>query len=117
MEHKNTASTEKATTDKANATTQEQDEFKNLIPGRDLKIMRIAAGKTTAQMASEVGVKSRKTIENWESSLSTPSINQWMQYCFLTGHNPAAVIIETQKRNAEDPTKKLDIDLKACKQL
>ena len=112
MEHKNTTAADKATT-----APQRQDDIKNVIPGRDLKIMRISVGKTTAQMASEIGVKSRKTVENWEASSSTPSINQWMQYCFLTGHDPAKVIIETEKRNAEDPTKKLDIDLKACKQL
>lgn len=111
MEHKNIT-----TADKTTATPQVHEDINNVIPGRDLKIMRVSVGKTTAQMASEVGVKSRKTIENWEASVSTPSINQWMEYCFLTGHDPAAVIIETQKRNAEDPTKKLDINLEACKQ-
>lgn len=51
------------------------------LVGRDLKLMRLGAELTTSKMAEYIGVKSRKTIENWESDQSEPGINQFIKFC------------------------------------
>ena len=45
------------------------------ITGADLRKMRQDAGLTTVKMAKLANVKTRKTYENWEKEIGSPSIN------------------------------------------
>lgn len=51
------------------------------MTGRDLRRMRLSAHRTTSDMAKIAGVKTRKTYENWEKNVGTPSINQFVAMC------------------------------------
>ncbi|TDF36676.1 XRE family transcriptional regulator [Alteromonadaceae bacterium M269] len=51
------------------------------MTGRDLRRMRLNAHRTTSDMARIAGVKTRKTYENWEKNVGTPSINQFVAMC------------------------------------
>lgn len=62
------------------------------ITGHDLKRMRIKTGKTTEQVKDIVGIKSRKTIENWEAGRSEPSHNQFIQLSIAYGYDTAKLI-------------------------
>lgn len=58
------------------------------IFGKDLRAMRMLAGKTTVAMAKAAGVKTRKTYENWEKNQGTPNVNQFFdmaKFCGLDG--------------------------------
>lgn len=50
------------------------------IKGIDLRCMRLAANKTTLEMAEKVGVK-RATYENWEKDIGSPNMNQFLELC------------------------------------
>ncbi|NQZ83266.1 MAG: helix-turn-helix transcriptional regulator [Colwellia sp.] len=57
----------------------------NIIRGDDLKRMRLAANKTTVDIAKVIGV-SRITYENWEKDIGQPKINQFLiigSYCSI----------------------------------
>lgn len=101
--------------DKQHSRSQRKKRSEKIIAGRDLKMMRLAARKTTHQMAELLGVKSRKTIENWEAESSEPQIGVFMMLCMDTGYNPGLVLDEIFKRNEADPTQTWDIDLDNCK--
>jgi len=45
------------------------------IMGSDLRAMRMVSGLTTVAMSKAAGVKTRKTYENWEKNVGTPSVN------------------------------------------
>ena len=60
--------------------------------GKDLKAMRVTSDFTTSMMAEFMGVKSRKTIENWEAENSEPSINQFLKYCHVCKEEPEKLI-------------------------
>lgn len=60
---------------------KEYDSPATIIVGRDLKLMRISAKVTTSIAAEYMGIRSRKTIENWESGASSPNIQQFMLLC------------------------------------
>ena len=86
----------------------------NIIRGRDLKLMRVQAKLTTGDMAQFLGIRSRKTIENWESERCVPSINQYILYCKFCDFHPGVVLEKIMQRNAsDDPQAK--INLANCK--
>ncbi len=62
------------------------------VSGADLRCMRLRSGKTTAQMASYAGVKTRKTYENWEKGQSIPSINQYIAIAHGCGFDVVKLI-------------------------
>ncbi len=75
-----------------------------IITGTDLRIMRLRAGKTTVQMAEFAGVKTRKTYENWEKNVGSPSMNQFLAMSMACGFKPAELIkmyIERDNADAE----------------
>ncbi|MDP5032070.1 MAG: helix-turn-helix domain-containing protein [Paraglaciecola sp.] len=51
------------------------------ITGSDLRKMRLDAGLTTVKMAKLANVKTRKTYENWEKNVGSPSMNQFIAMC------------------------------------
>ena len=51
------------------------------ITGADLRKMRQDAGLTTVKMAKLANVKTRKTYENWEKEIGSPSMNQFIAMC------------------------------------
>ncbi|MCC2607301.1 helix-turn-helix domain-containing protein [Planctobacterium marinum] len=75
-----------------------------IITGTDLRIMRLRAGKTTVQMAEFASVKTRKTYENWEKNVGSPSMNQFLAMSMACGFKPAELIkmyIERDNSDAE----------------
>lgn len=63
-----------------------------IISGSDLRAMRMVSGKTTVAMAQAAGVKTRKTYENWEKNISSPSVNQFMAMAKACGLSAAEFI-------------------------
>ncbi|UAA38194.1 helix-turn-helix transcriptional regulator [Paraneptunicella aestuarii] len=62
------------------------------VSGSDLRKIRMLAGKTTKQMAELAGVKTRKTYENWEKDIGTPSFNQFVSLIDSCGFKPADIV-------------------------
>lgn len=62
------------------------------ITGSDLRKMRQEAGLTTVQMANLAEVKTRKTYENWEKNVGSPSMNQFIAMCAGCNYNSHAVV-------------------------
>ena len=62
------------------------------VSGSDLRKIRMLAGKTTKQMAELAGVKTRKTYENWEKDIGTPSFNQFVELVKSCGFKPAEIV-------------------------
>lgn len=62
------------------------------ITGSDLRKMRLEAGLTTVQMAKLAGVKTRKTYENWEKNVGSPSMNQFIAMCTGCNFNSSAIV-------------------------
>lgn len=73
-----------------------------IITGTDLRIMRLRAGKTTVQMAEFAGVKTRKTYENWEKNVGSPSMNQFLSMSMACGFKPAELIKMYIERDNSD---------------
>ena len=65
-----------------------------IIQGHDLKYIRVQAKITTSIMAEYLGLKSRKTIENWESETSEPSINKYILFCKFADVHPGKTPLE-----------------------
>lgn len=88
-----------------------------IIVGRDLKLMRLQAKITTSIAAEYMGIKSRKTIENWESDSSSPSIQQLMLLCRYYDFHSWKVIAQCMDRSrTHNPLENYqDIDLDACR--
>ncbi len=63
-----------------------------IITGTDLRRMRLKAKKTTVQMAEFASVKTRKTYENWEKNIGSPSMNQFLAMATACGFQPAELI-------------------------
>ncbi len=62
------------------------------ITGADLRKMRLEAGLTTVQMAKLAEVKTRKTYENWEKNVGSPSMNQFIAMCTGCNFNSSAIV-------------------------
>ena len=62
------------------------------IMGSDLRAMRMVSGLTTVAMSQAAGVKTRKTYENWEKNVGTPSVNQFIAMAAACGLKASEVI-------------------------
>lgn len=94
----------------------EYDSEVPIIMGRDLKKMRIHADVTTSVAAEYMGIKSRKTIENWESGQSSPKISQFLilcRYYDLDASKITALCLE-RARNNQQMENYQEIDMAAC---
>lgn len=69
------------------------------INGSDLRKMRQEAGLTTVQMANLAEVKTRKTYENWEKNVGSPSMNQFIAMCAGCNYNSSAIVKMAVERN------------------
>lgn len=58
------------------------------LTGRHLKKIRLVCGLTIPDMRRIVGVKSRKTIMNWEKDIGTPDVNQVFAIMDNLGFSP-----------------------------
>lgn len=76
--------------------------MQKIISGLELRKIRIEAGLTTSVVAAEVGVKSRKTIENWERDFCEPTINQFLKYCHACSTHPDEVVANIFKNLTSD---------------
>ncbi len=68
------------------------------ITGADLRKMRLEAGLTTVQMAKLAEVKTRKTYENWEKNVGSPSMNQFISMCTGCNFNSSAIVKMAMER-------------------
>jgi transcriptional regulator with XRE-family HTH domain len=62
------------------------------ISGADLRKMRLDAGLTTVKMAKLAKVKTRKTYENWEKNIGSPSMNQFIAMCVGCNYNSSKFV-------------------------
>ncbi len=62
------------------------------IKGTDLRKMRLDAGLTTVKMAELAEVKTRKTYENWEKNIGSPSLNQFIAMCVGCNYNSSKFV-------------------------
>ena len=63
------------------------------IMGSDLRAMRMVSGLTTVAMSKAAGVKTRKTYENWEKNVGTPSVNQFIAMAKACGLKASEIIM------------------------
>jgi len=63
------------------------------IMGSDLRAMRMVSGLTTVAMSKAAGVKTRKTYENWEKNVGTPSVNQFIAMAAACGLKASEIIM------------------------
>ena len=74
------------------------------IKGADLRKMRLDAGLTTVKMAELAKVKTRKTYENWEKNIGSPSMNQFIALCIGCNYNSSKFVklaVEHQDTNED----------------
>ena len=71
------------------------------ITGSDLRAMRRVAGHTTMFMAKAAGVKTRKTYENWEKNIGTPSVNQFLAMVASCGFKPSEIISHYEEDSSQ----------------
>lgn len=69
------------------------------ITGADLRKMRLTAGFTTVKMAELASVKTRKTYENWEKNVGSPSMNQFIAMCNGCNVDSSVFVNMATKRN------------------
>jgi transcriptional regulator with XRE-family HTH domain len=62
------------------------------ISGADLRKMRLDARLTTVKMAKLAKVKTRKTYENWEKNIGSPSMNQFIAMCVGCNYNSSKFV-------------------------
>lgn len=72
----------------------------HLVTGTDLRSMRLKGRQTTVEMAELVGIKTRKTIENWETNKGQPSLNQFILLALKSGFEPGLLISEYLRRGS-----------------
>jgi DNA-binding XRE family transcriptional regulator len=77
------------------------------ITGSDLRKMRQDAGLTTVKMANLASVKTRKTYENWEKEIGSPSMNQFIAMCVGCNYNASKFVKLVIER--KDNTQQLNI--------
>ncbi|MFQ3219372.1 MAG: DNA-binding XRE family transcriptional regulator [Paraglaciecola sp.] len=77
------------------------------ITGSDLRKMRQDAGLTTVKMAKLASVKTRKTYENWEKEIGSPSMNQFIAMCVGCNYNSSKFVKLAIER--QDNTQQLNI--------
>ncbi|MDW7549619.1 helix-turn-helix transcriptional regulator [Pseudoalteromonas sp. SCSIO 43201] len=74
--------------------------FKNSITGDDLRALRKRKGVTMQQMADKIGV-SLRTIENWETDVGQPRINQFLEICIYCSVDIKGLIAQIRQSEAE----------------
>ncbi|UAA37295.1 helix-turn-helix transcriptional regulator [Paraneptunicella aestuarii] len=62
------------------------------IKGSDLRKMRLQAAMTTVKMAQFADVRTRKTYENWEKGVGSPTVNQFIAMATACGYSPHSLI-------------------------
>ncbi|MFT4994137.1 MAG: DNA-binding XRE family transcriptional regulator [Paraglaciecola sp.] len=77
------------------------------ITGSDLRKMRQDTGLTTVKMALLAKVKTRKTYENWEKEIGSPSMNQFIAMCVGCNYNSSKFVKLAVER--QDTSEKLNI--------
>jgi DNA-binding XRE family transcriptional regulator len=77
------------------------------ITGSDLRKMRQDVGLTTVKMAKLASVKTRKTYENWEKEIGSPSMNQFIAMCVGCNYNSSKFVKLAIER--QDNTQQLNI--------
>jgi DNA-binding XRE family transcriptional regulator len=77
------------------------------ITGSDLRKMRQDAGLTTVKMAKLANVKTRKTYENWEKEIGSPSMNQFIAMCVGCNYNSSKFVKLAVER--QDTTEHLNL--------
>lgn len=77
------------------------------ITGSDLRKMRQDAGLTTVKMAKLANVKTRKTYENWEKEIGSPSMNQFIAMCVGCNYNSSKFVKLAVER--QDTSEQLSI--------
>ena len=77
------------------------------ITGADLRKMRQDAGLTTVKMAKLANVKTRKTYENWEKEIGSPSMNQFIAMCVGCNYNSSKFVKLAVER--QDTAEQLNI--------
>jgi DNA-binding XRE family transcriptional regulator len=77
------------------------------ITGADLRKMRQEAGLTTVKMAKLANVKTRKTYENWEKEIGSPSMNQFIAMCVGCNYNSSKFVKLAVER--QDTAEQLNI--------
>jgi transcriptional regulator with XRE-family HTH domain len=77
------------------------------ITGSDLRKMRQDAGLTTVKMAKLANVKTRKTYENWEKAIGSPSMNQFIAMCVGCNYNSSKFVKLAVER--QDTSQQLNI--------
>jgi DNA-binding XRE family transcriptional regulator len=82
-------------------------EIKMYINGADLRKMRIDAGLTTVKMAKLAKVKTRKTYENWEKNIGSPSMNQFIAMCVGCNYNSSKFVKLAVDR--QDPAENINV--------
>ncbi|MCY7295087.1 helix-turn-helix transcriptional regulator [Alteromonas sp. a30] len=62
------------------------------IKGSDLRKMRLQAAMTTVKMAQFADVRTRKTYENWEKGVGSPTVNQFISMATACGYSAHSLI-------------------------
>lgn len=73
------------------------------VKGADLRAMRLVSEKTTKTMAIAAGVRTRKTYENWEKDIGSPSVNQFfalVKECGMTPVQALSIMSSENKASA-----------------
>ena len=83
----------------------------NIITGKDLRLMRVIADKTTSEMAVYAGVKTRKTYENWEKEVGQPGMNQWLKMARACGYQPHLLVEQFVNRDENHDPRLIDYEL------
>ena len=74
------------------------------ITGSDLRKMRLDAGLTTVKMAKLANVKTRKTYENWEKNVGSPSMNQFIAMCVGCNVNSSKFVkLALERQDSSEP--------------
>lgn len=82
-----------------------------LIRPYDLRKIRHLSALTTHDIANLVGVRTRKTYENWEKGIGGPTANQFHALLIGSGFNPIKVYQALCARYCSDNQ---TIDWSAC---
>lgn len=72
-----------------------------LVIGNDLRDMRLKAGLSESKLAEKVGI-SRKTVQNWEGDVNSPSVTKYLRWLCVCRVNAAAHVLILQKRESHN---------------
>ncbi|MCX2769574.1 MULTISPECIES: helix-turn-helix domain-containing protein [Pseudoalteromonas] len=81
--------------------------FKNSISGDDLRALRKRKGVSMQKMADKIGV-SLRTIENWETGVGQPRVDQFLQICIYCSIDIKGLMHQIRECDAEQDTHRND---------